>query len=342
HVRLDVARGHLEVGDGRCARRDRMGELPVPRLHRGAGRRVPERVVLLLRDRRRQLLPDPHRGPAADVRAAAARVAPAAPGPAAAAAADGRGPGPARDRHPRRRRPAGARARPGAGPRWGRRCRRRRRWRRRWRRWRRRRWRWVSPGPARRDDQGVTVQSNGHRSPLPLDPDPRSLEPHERIRPGQGVGATAVGAWGGPVGEHAVVGRQRFWTPLRVVMLFTVLFLAFGFFSKAACLETSNPTDGSQPGLQWDGRQYYKACYADPLPLYSTEGLADGALPYKYMWVTDSGEVRYMEYPVVSGLFQYVTAQGAQAWDAVAPGGPIEVVKYFVLGVVILAFFWMI
>lgn len=186
------------------------------------------------------------------------------------------------------------------------------------------------------------MQSNGHLSPLPLDPDPRSLEPHERIRPGQGVGATAVGAWGGPVGEHAVVGRQRFWTPLRVVMLFTVLFLAFGFFSKAACLETSNPTDGSQPGLQWDGRQYYKACYADPLPLYSTEGLADGALPYKYMWVTDSGEVRYMEYPVLSGLFQYVTAQGAQAWDAVAPGGPIEVVKYFVLGVVILAFFWMI
>src|SRR5699024_302585 len=110
----------------------------------------------------------------------------------------------------------------------------------------------------------------------------------------------------------------------------------------AACLETSNPTDGSQPGLQWDGRQYYKACYADPLPLYSTEGLADGALPYQYMWVTDSGAVRYMQYPVVSGLVRYGTVQGAQAWDAVDPGGPIEVVKYFVLGVVILAFFWMI
>lgn len=181
-------------------------------------------------------------------------------------------------------------------------------------------------------------------SPLPLDADPRSLGPQERVRPGSGdgSGAAVVDAWGGPVGEHAVVGRQRFWTPLRVVMLFTVLFLAFGFFSKAACLETSDPADGSQPGLMWDGRQYYKACYADPLPLYPAQGLADGAFPYKYSWVTDSGEVRYMEYPVVTGLFQYVTAQGAQAWQAVAPGGPIEVVKYFVLGVVLLAFAWMV
>lgn len=186
------------------------------------------------------------------------------------------------------------------------------------------------------------MQSNGRISPLPLDDDLRSLEPHERVRPGDGSGAEAVAAWGGPVGRHAVVGRQRIWTPLRVIMLFAVVFLAFGFFSKAGCLETTHPTDGSRPGLNWDGRQYYKACYADPLPLYSAEGLDTGALPYKYMWVTDSGEVRYMEYPVLSGMFQYATAQIAQAWHAVFPGGPIEVVKYFTLGVVLLAFMWMI
>ncbi len=184
--------------------------------------------------------------------------------------------------------------------------------------------------------------SNGRLSPLPLDDDLRSLSPQERVRPGDAPAATVLDAWGGPVGAHAAVGRQRFWTPLRVIMLFAVIFLAFGFFSKAACLETSHPTDGTQPGLVWDGRQYYKACYADPLPLYSVEGLSAGAFPYKYSWVTDSGEIRYMEYPVLSGLFQYVTAQGAQAWQAVMPGGPIEVVKYFVLGVVLLAFMWMI
>jgi len=191
-------------------------------------------------------------------------------------------------------------------------------------------------------DGGVSVPGDGHRSPAPLDSDPRSLTPAERVRPGDRAGATALEAWGGPVGRHAVVGRQRFWTPLRVIMLVTVAFLALGFFSKAACLETTHPTDGSQPGLNWDGRQYYKACYADPLPLYSTEGLASGALPYKYMWVTETGEVRYMEYPVLSGMFQYATAQAAQAWQALAPGGPIEVVKYFVLGCVLLAFLWMV
>lgn len=184
--------------------------------------------------------------------------------------------------------------------------------------------------------------SNGRLSPLPLDDDLRSLEPQERVRPSDGAGADALEAWGGPVGEHAAVGRQRFWTPLRVIMMFAVIFLAFGFFSKAGCLETTHPTDGSQPGLNWDGRQYYKACYADPLPLYSAEGLDTGAFPYKYMWVTDSGEVRYMEYPVLSGMFQYVTAQTAQAWHTVFPAGPIEVVKYFVLGVVLLAFMWMV
>ena len=188
----------------------------------------------------------------------------------------------------------------------------------------------------------MAVLSNGRLSPLPLDEDLRSLSPQERVRPGDGPARTVLDAWGGPVGEHAAVGRQSFWTPLRVIMLFAVIFLAFGFFSKAACLETSHPTDGSQPGLMWDGRQYYKACYADPLPLYSAEGLSQGAFPYKYSWVTDSGEVRYMEYPVLSGMFQYVTAQGAQAWHAVFPGGPIEVIKYFVLGVVLLAFMWMV
>ncbi|WP_347238001.1 glycosyltransferase 87 family protein [Dietzia sp. B44] len=186
------------------------------------------------------------------------------------------------------------------------------------------------------------MQSNGHLSPLPLDRDLRSLGPQDRVRPGDGAARTVLDAWGGPVGRHAVVGRQRFWTPLRVIMMFAVLFLALGFFSKAACMVTTSPTDGSAPGLNWTGQQYYKACYADPLPLYAVQGLDAGELPYRYMWVGDDGGARYMEYPVVSGMFQYVTAQAAQAWHAVAPGGPIEVVKYFVLGCVILAFLWMI
>lgn len=183
--------------------------------------------------------------------------------------------------------------------------------------------------------------SNGLLSPLPLDDDLRTLEPADRVRPGDsGAGADVLAAWGGPVGAHAVVGRQRFWTPLRVVMLCAVLFLALGFLSKAPCLETSHPTDGSAPGLMWDGRQYYKACYSDPIPLYGAEGLSQGAFPYKYMWTESDGTVRYMEYPVVSGVFQYVSAQIAQGWHATSPGGLIEVAKYFVVGCLLLSLFW--
>lgn len=206
-----------------------------------------------------------------------------------------------------------------------------------------------NPGPqetgtVQTDAAETGAWRRGVISPLPLDADLRTLGPGERVRPGDGTGpgADVVAAWGGPVGRHGAVGRQRFWTPLRVVMLLAVLFLCLGFFSKAACLETTHPTDGSASSLKWDGRQYYKACYADPIPLYSIEGLAQGALPYKYMWVEADGVVRYMEYPVVSGMFQYVVAQGAQAWHALTPGGLVEVGKYFVLGVVLLAFAWMV
>ena len=187
------------------------------------------------------------------------------------------------------------------------------------------------------------MPSNGSLSPLPLDEDLRSLEPVERVRPASSsrAGADVAAAWGGPVGRHAVVGRQRFWTTMRVVMLFAALFLCFGFFSKAGCLETTHPTDGTQANLRWDGRQYYKACYADPIPLYGAEGLSKGAFPYKYSWTEDDGTVRYMEYPVVTGVYQYVMAQAAKGWAALVPG-TVEVVAYFALSAVVLAMFWMV
>ena len=90
----------------------------------------------------------------------------------------------------------------------------------------------------------------------------------------------------------------------------------------------------------WTAAALGHACYATRCRC-TAGGLSQGAFP---QWALghDSGEVRYMEYPVLSGMFQYVTAQGAQAWHAVFPGGPIEVIKYFVLGVVLLAFMWMV
>ena len=192
--------------------------------------------------------------------------------------------------------------------------------------------------------------TNGdHSSPRPLSEDLSELGPQDRARPGDGVFRPAAQAWGGSLGRHAVVGRQRWFTPLRVILLFAVIVCAFGFFSKAACLETSHPTDGSQPGLMWDGRQYYKACYADPIPLWSIEGLSEGAFPYKFSWTEGdpgSEQVRYMEYPVLAGLWQYGSAQVALVWGhldsaGILPG-PIDVIKYFLILVVTMSIFWLV
>lgn len=188
------------------------------------------------------------------------------------------------------------------------------------------------------------------RSPRELDPDASSLAPEDRLRPGDGPLRPVAEAWGGPLGRHAVVGRQRWITPLRVVLLFAVIFMAFGFFSKAGCLETTHPTDGSQPSLEWDGRQYYKACYADPIPLWGIEGLSQGAFPYKFSWTEGGSDGssetrRYMEYPVLTGLWQYGSAQVALAWTTLGDAGvlpaPIPVIAYFAVVVVGMAFFWL-
>lgn len=133
-----------------------------------------------------------------------------------------------------------------------------------------------------------------------------------------------------------------------MILLCATIFLALGFFSKAGCLETTHPTDGSEPGLIWDGRQYWKACYADPIPLWGIEGLSSGAFPYKYSWQEGSAgqtTIRYMEYPVITGLWQYGAAQVALAWEALDEAtintGLISVIRYFIVIVLSMAAWWL-
>ncbi|WP_042573548.1 glycosyltransferase family 87 protein [Rhodococcus sp. MEB064] len=127
---------------------------------------------------------------------------------------------------------------------------------------------------------------------------------------------------GGPIGKHALVGRQRHITPLRVIFAFTVVFLALGWFGKAACIQQAPIGPGGELGLDWSGsRQYVAMCYSDVVPLYGAERLDQGAFPYKKSW-EDTGSdgstiTRYMEYPVVAGMYQYVSMQIAHAWSAV-------------------------
>lgn len=137
------------------------------------------------------------------------------------------------------------------------------------------------------------------------------------------VPARASRIVGGPLGRHAVLGRQWFWTPLRVVLLFATITLALGWLVKAPCLQTYRDSAG---GLQvdWrDGRQYLAMCYSDTVPLYTAERLDQPGLagfPYATSWVEHRGEPgqqrRYMEYPVLTGLYQWIAAKAAQAWAA--------------------------
>jgi uncharacterized membrane protein len=143
--------------------------------------------------------------------------------------------------------------------------------------------------------------------------------------------------FGGRFGRHAQMGRQWFWTPLRVILLFATLMLAAGWLFKAPCLQTYDTTQG--PQLDWrHNRQYTAMCYSDVIPRYSMGDLApDGVFPYKTPWWEHAGtpqqHVRYMEYPVLTGLFQWVNAKITDGWLTLADRGwlpsAVSTVAYF-------------
>ena len=154
---------------------------------------------------------------------------------------------------------------------------------------------------------------------------------------------------GGPLGRHALVGRSRYWTPLRVVLLLAVAVLAMSWLGKAACLQEYRTADGVL-ALDWRGdRQYVAMCYSDTVPLYGLEGLADDGVPYRDAWfetAADGSRVeRFMEYPVVTGFFQYLNAQLTDGWQWLAERAPLptalDVVVYFDITAFWLAAAWL-
>jgi uncharacterized membrane protein len=181
--------------------------------------------------------------------------------------------------------------------------------------------------------------------------DPASLGPDQRVRPTQEdpFVASVSAVVGGPLGEHAVAGRARFLTPLRVVLLLGVVVLSLAWFAKAPCLQQYPGERGLE--LDWrDGRQYVAMCYSDTIPLYTAERLDVGGVPYVTSWIDrrDDGteQVRYMEYPVLTGFFQWANARLTDVWLAGAaagllPGG-LAVVVYFDLSAFWLALAWLV
>jgi uncharacterized membrane protein len=195
-----------------------------------------------------------------------------------------------------------------------------------------------------------------------VDPPAGSTDPGPD-RPGSAPPARVIPSWseplataasalvGGPLGRHALVGRSPFWTPLRVLLLIAVAVLACSWLGKVPCLQQYTTDDG-QPALDWrNSRQYVSMCYSDTVPLYGIEGLQSGAVPYRDSWIEGAGtateRVRYMEYPVLTGYFQYANARLAGGWlwlserTSLVPAA-LPVVVYFNISAVWLALAWLV
>ncbi len=195
-------------------------------------------------------------------------------------------------------------------------------------------------------------------SPAPLARDLRSA--HDRDLPSRTdvIGAALSHTIGGPVGRHALIGRTRFFTPLRVMLVIGVIFLALGYSTKAACLQSTSTGTAAQRVANWQNqRAYYEFCYSDTVPLYTAELLNQGKFPYKSSWVdTDSTgkpnvqydgspAIRYMEYPVLTGIYQYLSMTLAKTYSALTKlvSVPLvaEVVMFFNISAFGLALAWL-
>ncbi|HEX5114717.1 MAG TPA: glycosyltransferase 87 family protein [Pseudonocardiaceae bacterium] len=191
-------------------------------------------------------------------------------------------------------------------------------------------------------------------SPLATIDDVDSLGPQDRVFPSwtESIGRQASRIVGGPLGTHASVGRHWFWTPLRAVLLIGVVILTMSWFVKSPCVQQYTDSNGVRQ-LDWRAnRQYVAFCYSDIVPLYTAERLDQpGTFPYKTSWVDGAGtpnaQVRYMEYPVLTGLFQWVNAKLAQGWVKLAATtgflpSALTVVVYFDFSALFLALAWLV
>ncbi|ORW32186.1 hypothetical protein AWB91_12015 [Mycobacterium paraense] len=201
-------------------------------------------------------------------------------------------------------------------------------------------------------------QQSATISPQPLAGDLRSVDNRDCPSRTDFLGAAFAEAAGGPVGRHALIGRSRVMTPVRVMFLIALVFLALGWSTKAACLQSIGTGTGDQRVANWENqRAYYELCYSDTVPLYGAELLSQGKFPYKSSWIeTDASgapqtrydgqpAVRYMEYPVLTGVYQYVSMAVAKTYTALSKVAPLpvvaEVVMFFNIAAFGLALAWL-
>ncbi len=192
---------------------------------------------------------------------------------------------------------------------------------------------------------GASPDVGDPESPFPLAADRREALWRDIPSHTDAVAADFSSALGGPVGRHAVIGRQRYLTPVRVVLFVALLFLALAWFGKAACVQQT--TAGGALALDRSGnRQYTALCYSEIIPLFDGAYLRGGAMPYKTSWVdADAGVVRSLDEPAGVGLFLFAAANVASFWSDhgrdVGLPTPLEVILFFDAAAFGLALMWL-
>ncbi|WP_329039140.1 glycosyltransferase 87 family protein [Streptomyces sp. NBC_00178] len=113
---------------------------------------------------------------------------------------------------------------------------------------------------------------------------------------------------GGPAGRWARFGSGPL-TPVRVIALLAIGMFALGMVQKIPCYDWA--------WFRGTSSQYTHACYSDIPHLYLGRGFADGLVPY---FDRLSGDMAYLEYPVLTGLFMQIAS-----WLTLTPSSdPIQ------------------
>ncbi|AWB85175.1 glycosyltransferase family 87 protein [Corynebacterium liangguodongii] len=141
------------------------------------------------------------------------------------------------------------------------------------------------------------------------------------------------------MGRFAPLGRAAWWSPLRALLAVSWVFLGFAALAKANCA-LGRPDDSGVLRLNWDGnRQYTSFCYNDIVPLYGGRGLDRPGFVYDFSWV-EGDLTRYMEYPVLAGIFQNIMGAIARNTYAVADRILPDVGWYFFLTALVMSVLW--
>lgn len=150
---------------------------------------------------------------------------------------------------------------------------------------------------------------------------------------------------GGAPGAHAAIGGARWWTPLRVLLALGSFFLALAYLQKQPCMHTMTGSDGTVSLNTQGNRSFVAGCYSDVVPLFGGRGLDQLHFPYLYSWV-ENDVTRYMEYPVLTGLYQYFVALMGRGlffiWEITPFPSTAPVVTYWIAHCFFLSVAWLV